>query len=56
MKLLTNITLKAIASVLILLSATACTAPQNSPTMLDYSYVPPTNIGAPVQNWGIDDF
>jgi len=38
-----------------LLNLSACATSQ-SPTMENYSYVPPTNVLAPTPNPGIEDF
>lgn len=47
---------KAALTLLMLLNATACVNTQSAPTMLDYSYVPPSHVTAATANYGIDDF
>lgn len=58
----TNIKLaKASFAAILLLSASACTggisAPRpDAPTMLDFSYVPPSHVTAATANWGLEDY
>ncbi len=40
----------------LMLSLSACVNTQSSPSMVDYSYVPPSNVLAASPNPGIDDF
>ena len=40
----------------LLLSVSACVNTQSTPSMVDYSYVPPTNVLAATPNAGIDEF
>ncbi len=51
---------KAAVSLFLLLSASACVSggsPEiNAPTMLDYSYVPPSQVTAATPNYGLEDF
>jgi len=46
---------KTAVSLLLLLSTTACADARNVPSMGDYSYVPPSKIGAPAPDMGLDD-
>ena len=52
----TNITIKAIFSALLLLGTAACANVQGAPSMADYSYVPPSKIGAPAPLPSLEDF
>jgi hypothetical protein len=53
-----TIILRVIAPALLLLAASACSGPQtnNAPSMLDYSYIPPSGVATSNANYGIDDF
>ena len=40
----------------LLLNLSACAGTQNSPNMMDYSYVPPASVNTVSPDWGIDDY
>ncbi len=48
-------TIKTFILLILLLPCTACVSQQSVPTMLDYTYVPPSHAGS-TANYGIDDF
>ncbi|MBY0408269.1 MAG: hypothetical protein K2Q01_11305 [Rickettsiales bacterium] len=48
---------KAAITLFLAFATSGCVNTQSAPTMLDYSYVPPSYAGgATVTNYGIDDF
>lgn len=49
-------TIKISLAALLLLTQAACSAPQSSPSMVDYSYVPPSQGVSVVSAPGIQDF
>ena len=46
---------KTAIATLLLLTTAACVDAHNIPSMADYSYVPPSKIGMPVPDLGLED-